>query len=280
MVAQRVKRAMLAFLIGLLSAQASADPPLVLREYRFISDKSTVEVTGGFAGVDWPFNILGTFGLAKGYNYITSGPTDHAMLEPFAEFTNVKAILFDPRRASPMPSPGSDLDKTLNLSGLSGSFTVPNDLFFIGADGQGQALRLEAALSGRRLHLTGGTSDPICCDFFNYRVDAWATQLPWADFDSNGIVEAADLTIWQQHFGSTVDVGTNGDANGDGIVDASDYTVWRDQLGQSEAFSAGGGAGVPEPGTMLLVMVGTAALAVWRRLDGMALSLRPATRRG
>jgi Dockerin type I domain len=252
-------------LSGSWQSQAIADPPDILRNYRFITDKSIVEVTGGFAGVDWPLNILGRFGLVTGYNYGTGGPTAHApTLEPFAQFTDVKAILFDPRRATPLPSPGWDLDKTLNLSGLSGTFTLgaPDDLFFLGADGQGQAIRLEASVTGRLLHLTGGSSDPLCCDFYRYRVDAWAHQLPWADFNADGNIDAADYAIWQQHFGSSVAAGVDGDANGDGMVDATDYTVWRDQLGESDA--ALGGSVVPEPSALALLIIGASA-RFWAR---------------
>jgi hypothetical protein len=249
----------LAALLGWPLSQAIADPPDILRNYRFITDKSTVEVTGGIAGVDWPLNILGRFGLVTGYNYGAGGPTAHApTLEPFAQFTDVKAILFDPRRASPLPSPGWDLDKTLNLSGLTGTFTLPDDLFFYGADGQGQAIRLEATLTGRLLHLTGTSSDPLCCDFYRYKVDAWAHQLPWADFNADGSIDAADYAIWQQHFGSSVPAGADGDANGDGYVDATDYTLWRDQLGQSDG--ALGGAAAPEPGTGVLLLIGLSGL--------------------
>src|SRR6478609_3424700 len=111
MLAQLViqRRVSCAVLCGLVAAVAAwpqsraiADPPDILRSYRFITDKSTVEVTGGIAGIDWPLNILGGFGLVTGYNYGFGGPTAHApTLEPFAEFIDVNAILFDPRRASP-----------------------------------------------------------------------------------------------------------------------------------------------------------------------------------
>jgi Dockerin type I domain len=248
---------------GWSQTQAIADPPLLLRDYRFITDKSTVDITGGLAGVNWQFNVLGRFGLVTGYNEETGGPTAHApSLVPYAAFTDVNAILFDPRRATPLPSPGWDLDKTLNLSGLMGTFSVPDDLFFLGADGQGQALRLEAKTTGRLLHLTGGTSDPLCCDFFRYKVDAWAHQLPWADFNGNGSVDAADYSIWQQNFGMNVAAGTNGDANGDGVVDATDYALWRSQLGQSDTSLGGSSAAVPEPGTLALLILGAAPLNI------------------
>ena len=273
MLAQLViqRRVSCAVLCGLVAAVAAwpqsraiADPPDILRSYRFITDKSTVEVTGGIAGIDWPLNILGGFGLVTGYNYGFGGPTAHApKLEPFAEFIDVKAILFDPRRASPMPSPGWDLDKTLNLSGLTGTFTVASDLQFSGVDGQGQPIKLEATLVGPLLHLVGA-NDPGCCDFYSYKIDAYAHQLPWADFNSDGRVDAIDLTIWRQSFGNGVTPGTDGDANGDGIVDAEDYIFWRQQFGQSIGSLTTAG-GIPEPGTFVLLGGGLALLAACRR---------------
>ncbi len=129
-------------------------------------------------------------------------------------------------------------------------------MFFLGADGQGKALRLQATISGRLLHLTGGSSDPLCCDTYLYRVDAWAHQLPWADFNGDGSVDATDYTIWQQNFGMAVAAGTNGDANGDGVVDATDYALWRSELGQSDT-TLGGSASVPEPATLALLVLGS-----------------------
>ena len=159
-----------------------------------------------------------------------------------------------------MPSPGWDLDKTLNLSGLFGTFTEPDDLFFFGADGQGQAIRLQATVTDRLLHLTGTSSDP-CCQYDRFKVDAWAHQLPWADFNDNGHIDADDYSIWRQSFGSIVDPGTNGDANGDGYVDAIDYTVWRDQMGESDPGLTSGGP-VPEPTSLTLFAIVSVASTV------------------
>lgn len=206
-----------------------ADPPDILRSYRFITNKSTVQVIGGIAGIDWPLNIFGGFELVTGYKYNTGGPTAHApTLEPFAEFNSVKGVLFDPRRASPTWSPGWDLDATLNLSGLSGTYTAPEELHFSGLDGQGQPIKLDATLAGSLLHLTGANS-PDCCDFYSYHVDAYAHLLPWADFDGDGTVDADDAVIWRNSFGSALGNAVNGDANGDQLVDAADYVIWRQQ---------------------------------------------------
>jgi hypothetical protein len=94
-------------------------------------------------------------------------------------------------------------------------------------------------------------------------IDAWAHQLPWADFNSDDRLDGTDYTIWQQHFGSSVAAGADGDANGDGYVDATDYTLWRDQLGQSDVTIVG--AAAPEPGTLMLLVIGASALCVVTR---------------
>ena len=129
------------------ASHANASHPDILRNYRFIPEFSRLEVTGGFAGVNWDFNISGKFGLVTGFEEgvtcaaIGCPPPPHI---PFARFEDVNAIVFDPRRMSPMPSPGWDLDNTLNLSGLHGTFQPgsPNRLFFQGEDGQGARLVL------------------------------------------------------------------------------------------------------------------------------------------
>lgn len=231
---------------------AAADPPLLLTDYHFIAPRSLVDVRSSSGSDEMQLNILGRFGLVRGWNEEVDPTTSLPQLVPFAQFTNVQAILYDPRRATPLPTPGWDLDKTLNLSGLHGTFTLPDDLFFLGSDGQGQAFRLEAKITGPLVHLTGGSSDP-CCHYDLYSVDAWAHQLPWADFDGNGQVAADDYVMWRYNFGTAVAPGSDGDANGDGVVDGIDYTVWRHQLGQTDGTGSFSSGQVPEPATIRLL---------------------------
>lgn len=52
------------------------------------------------------------------------------------------------------------------------------------------------------------------------------------DYDSGGVVDDQDYTVWKAAFGTTVSTaGLGADGNANGIVDAADYTVWRDHLG-------------------------------------------------
>ena len=194
-----------------------ADPPDILRDYRFITSRSTVHVTGGFAGWNMDLAIRGDFGLVTGYDYSTS-PTGTPTIDPYAQFVDVDAILFNPLSMAPMPVPGWDLDQTLNLEGLEGTFQTgnPTRLFFRGVEGQGWPIELEATMHGRLLHIVG-ENDPGCCDFYHYKIDALAYLKPYPDWNLDDTVDAADYVSlrklvgmddefvdWQELFGANV----------------------------------------------------------------------------
>jgi T5SS/PEP-CTERM-associated repeat protein len=84
-----------------------------------------------------------------------------------------------------------------------------------------------------------------------------------ADYNRNGIVDAADYVLWRNSVGQT---GTSlaADGNGDGVVDANDFNLWRSEFGQSAGAGAGVGseADVPEPSTLATSFLATLALTV------------------
>lgn len=75
-----------------------------------------------------------------------------------------------------------------------------------------------------------------------------------ADFDADGDVDGLDYLIWQEGFGSGTTQG-EGDANNSGAVDGDDLAVWQAQYGAAAAL--GSVTSIPEPGSLLLVLLGT-----------------------
>jgi len=77
------------------------------------------------------------------------------------------------------------------------------------------------------------------------------------DYNGNGIVDAADYTIWRDTLGSTTDLRANGDNTGAsaGKIDQADFTFWKSHFGGLGSASFGSGA-VPEPSSITLAIVG------------------------
>jgi hypothetical protein len=250
--------------------QAAADPPLYLHDYHFIPSKTTVHVTGGPSDYNLNLTIAGVFGLVTGYNEELDPTAQVPTLEPYAQFVDVHGILYNPQSAAPLPLPGWDLDKTLNMSGWTGTFSAddPNQLFFLGADGQGVAMRVEADINGGWLHLTGGSSDPVGSHPVLYQINALAHLAPFPDFNGDGVITTADVVSMQQaltapqvfesqHYLSSDDFTALGDINGDGQVTNADLQALLDYL------KAGGGSTnpVPEPASWILATVALAIVA-------------------
>jgi hypothetical protein len=78
------------------------------------------------------------------------------------------------------------------------------------------------------------------------------------DYNGDGIVNAADYTIWRATLGSMTDLRANGDNTGGsaGVIDQADYDFWQSHFGNT---SAGAGAAsarsVPEPSSIILTAV-------------------------
>jgi hypothetical protein len=86
-------------------------------------------------------------------------------------------------------------------------------------------------------------------EYDNVRLDAFkiSPELD-ADFDDSGLVNAADLATWRQHFGENCLDATHdhGNADGDDEIGGTDLLQWQRTLGSSVPISA-----VPEPAAFI-----------------------------
>ncbi len=82
---------------------------------------------------------------------------------------------------------------------------------------------------------------PFCCQAINRQLDPddiAGAQYVYGirgDFNRNGIVDAADYTVWRDSLGLAVTSGTGADGNVDGMVDSLDYEVWKSNFGNVTA---------------------------------------------
>ncbi|MEO0529428.1 MAG: PEP-CTERM sorting domain-containing protein [Planctomycetota bacterium] len=80
------------------------------------------------------------------------------------------------------------------------------------------------------------------------------------DFNGDGVVDAADYTVWRDSEGSELLLAA--DANGDNVVDADDLAIWTANYGSTVG---GSSLAVPEPTAFALLMLGSLSAAVRRR---------------
>jgi hypothetical protein len=85
--------------------------------------------------------------------------------------------------------------------------------------------------------------------------------LPW-DYNQNGVVDAADFTVWRDALGTPDPTGTSLliNADLDGSVDQTEYDAWKFHFGETllppGSAALAGSATVPEPAGWLLVVLG------------------------
>ncbi len=250
------------------SSQAQ-DPPERLDHYRLLPRLSTLHQTGGIAGFDLRYRLLGKYDFRRG-----SGWTAEASFEN-AEIWGL--IISD----GPTPAIVIDVDEVLNLEGLKGEalpVAAPFDVFkFTGETGDGSSVRLLAAVIGPWMYLRGGTQPPEgSADFFEYELRAVARSRPFADFNGDGVVDAADYTVMRDS-GAMDGAGA---ASSDDLTAGAGYAEWREQFGETvpdftaydammNAAAAGSGAAAataaPEPTSVSILVVGGLIVAFLRR---------------
>jgi hypothetical protein len=99
------------------------------------------------------------------------------------------------------------------------------------------------------------SSSVIELDPFSHLVLVERTPEPISgDYNQNGVVDAADYTIWRHTLGSMTELQADGDNSG--TVDQGDYAVWTANFGATApAQSITGQGPVPEPHAAMLLGV-------------------------
>jgi Concanavalin A-like lectin/glucanases superfamily/PEP-CTERM motif len=89
------------------------------------------------------------------------------------------------------------------------------------------------------------------------------------DYNDDGVVNAADYTVWRNHLGQTFQLTNEVTGVSEGIVTIDDYNAWKERFGNSGAGSGASAgpaaaAAVPEPGGLGLILATMLAGALAR----------------
>lgn len=236
------------------------DPAAILDHYRLVPRLSTLHQTGGFAGFDLHYRLLGDYGFRHGTGSTTS-----------AKFVDAEiwgSIISD----GPTPAYVIDVDQILNLEGLQGKalpVAAPFDVYqFQGKTSDGSSVNLLASVLGRWMYLRGETQPPPgSADYFAYQLRALARSGPFADMNSDGVVDASDYALLRK----------SGSAGGSDVSAGASFADWRQQFGETvpdvvamdAMLNAALGSGVavssvPEPACLGLAIFGCVFFGTWR----------------
>lgn len=243
--------------LGISNVPAQS-PPDYLSHYKLVPRASVLHQTGGFAGVDQYYRLLGSYDLHR-----TLGWTGTASFENAEVWGSI---------VSPFPAIAIalDVDQLLNLEGLKGvalPVAAPFDVYeFTGKTNDGSSVRLLGSLIGPWMYLRGGTRPPEgSADFFKYDIHALALSRPFADLNEDGTVDSADYILLRRSV-AAVSAGDGASISdwaqqfGEQLPDLSVYDA---VLGAS--LNGPGPSAVPEPATWSLLLLGCVVLNIRRR---------------
>lgn len=258
--------------VGLSTTPSRAqDPPVFLDHYRLLPRLSTLHQTGGIARFDLRYRLLGKYDFRHGIGWTAKASFENAEIGG--------SIISD----GPTPAVVIDVDEILNLKGLTGKSLLPvgaqfGVYKFTGETADGSSVHLLAAAIGPWMYLHGGTRPPVDgADIVEYELRAVARSRPFADFNGDGVVDAADYTVLRDSGG----LGGAGAASSDDVTAGAGYAEWKEQFGETvpdftafdammNAAAAGVGAAsataAPEPSSVsIAVICGLFVVCVRRR---------------
>ena len=237
-------------------------PPERSTHHRLLPRLSTLHQTGGIAGVRLDYRLLGEYDLRRGSEWGATASFENAEIWGSPLFSPLAYVI--------------DVDEILNLEGLKGEalpVAAPFDVYkFSGTTANGSSVELFAAMLGPWMYVRGGTRPPAGgADYFTNDVRWVARSRPFADFNGDGVVDAADYTVMR-------DSGqiNGGAASSDDLTAGASYADWKEQFGErvpdftavdammGSAAGLGAASAAPEPASLGLVLVVGCFLAAGR----------------
>jgi hypothetical protein len=167
----------------------------------------------------------------------------------------------DPATTIATPSTWTPINDTTGPTGnvINVRTPVPQNIY-----DPNHLTKIRVKSTSTKLEIFGTTTD----GFGGVRLNAFELNaVVLGDYNSNGVVDAADYIVWRKTNGQTgVTPGSGADGDGNGTIDSADYDYWRTRYGNSGGSGSGLADGaVPEPTTALIVLLAGLAMVTVRR---------------
>ncbi|MHC4519680.1 MAG: GLUG motif-containing protein [Planctomycetota bacterium] len=205
--------------------------------YVFQPEKSTIQQSGGFAGVNWTYAIEGQFCLSI-------DPNTGA-----AWFARVDASALDVIE----PARALDPNQVFNMAGLTGTVIDETSTELTGQTADGSSVLLTLTFDDDLVYLSGETTPPPnSADFFVFTIDAVATRkygggtgqpdTPYKIATAEHLnAVGADPNDWGRHFIVTADIDLSGfEYDRALIAPDTDNTSWFERTSFTGVFDGGG----------------------------------------
>ena len=174
--------------------------------------------------------------------------------------------IFDPQTLDLLTVTGSlvadgTLEITLDASAPTPSLGDTFDILDFGsASGAFAALNLPGLASG----LTWNTSDLLTTGI----LEVVSTGGLIGDYNEDGIVDAADYTVWRDKLGDDGSTLANRDPGNSGVISEDDYASWKSNFGMTSGSGSLATGAVPEPGTLWMALLVLCGAPFMRRHRG------------
>lgn len=240
-------------------------------------------LTGGSAQADFHlWFIKEIFSNSNGtvqYIELFTNSAGQQNLNPLHTITSTSSPPFSFPNDTPSPTNGRHLligtaSVGLIPGGAAADYTIPNNFFNPAGDtinfGEGTSVRTFGAGTPlptdgvNSLNWTGFVSPATSLQNSPRNHANQGTTMTPGDYNGNGIVDAADYTVWRDTTSQSPTAGTGADGNASGTIDVGDYDFWKTRFGNAAPGSASvaGAYNVPEPSSASRILLAVAVAAL------------------